>query len=353
MYNDKMIISADIHWDENKEKIIEYAVKQLLNEVKKQKPLFVIFAGDYFNTRMNADSKTYKKAINYLIEFKKYCKYLIVIKGTHSHDADMLEILNEFNQLDKSILYFDKFTLKEIEGIKFAFIPEEYPENFKEYYKALFQNKVDYIIGHGMLEGAKLHEGVVNKFLKDLKWNTKELSNLSKFTIFGHIHLPQQLENNVYYVGSLARFKFGEEHDKGFIDIDIKNNKLNFNIIDNYEFITFEEGKDEFDFYKDLVEDEKVFLRFIGDKDSDIFKKFLKIAKNPIKFVPKKNKIKNIESNILYKDILEKPIEEQYLTIIKEQSKNFSKKKKEIILKNEKNIVNIIKETLNKYKNKL
>jgi len=349
MFSNKIIISADIHWEENKEHIIEYAVEQLLNTIKKTTPLFVILAGDYFNSRMNADSKTYKKAINYLIEFKKYCKYLIVIKGTHSHDADMLDILKEFNKLDSNILYFDKFTLKEIENIKFAFIPEEYPENFKEYYAPLFQEKVDYIIGHGMIEGAKLHEGIVNKFIKDLKWNAKRLSENSKYTIFGHVHLPQQLESNVFYVGSLARFKFGEEHDKGFIIIDLNNNELNFNIIDNYEFITFIEKKDEFEFFEELVKNEKIYLRYIGEKDSEILKKFLKITKNPIKFVPQKNKKIEIESNILYKEIIDKPIEEQYLSIIEEQSKNLTKKKKALLFKNKENIKKIIREKLNKY----
>ena len=341
-----LVFAADIHWSEEKFDQINYSFKNFVDYIKNNKPKFVVLGGDYFEKRIIPDSKVYKKALGYLLEISKFTKNLIVIKGTHSHDANQLEILNEFKFISNNIYYFDKFTIKEIDGYKFAFIPEEYPENYKEYYKDLYQNKYDFIIGHGMLNGAKMHNGIVNKYIKDLQFNYKELDKLCKYNLWGHIHLPQKLSDKTFYNGSLGRWKFGEEEAKRFLVVD-----QNFNIksieIPSYQYLTFnyKEYLTIKENIKTLLKDKTIFIRIIADKDIKELEDLNREFPQKLKILDKNKKLDiKLENQIKYQEIIDKNINEQYLYIINEELKNkkFTKKEKEWLKKE--NLLILLKE---------
>lgn len=358
--NNELVCAADIHYSEEKFNQIEYSFNFFLEYIKKKRPDFVVLAGDYFEKRLSPDSKVYKHAIGNLIEISKYTNYLIVIKGTHSHDANQLEILRELKKVKNNIYYYDTFTIDTFKikdghgtekNIKFAFIPEEYPKNHKEYYKRLYEENFDFIIGHGMLNGAKLHNGVVNKYIKDLRFNYTELDKHCKYNIWGHIHLPQQLSEKTFYVGSLGRWQFGEEEPKRFLSINIDIHTDNWNIksieTPTYEYLTFtySEYLELRENIEELLSDEKVYIRIFADKDIEELKKLKEKFKDRIK-IEQKNKEINIQNEIKYEEVLNKTPEEQYLYVLNEElkTKKFTKKERKLLEKDK--ILPLIKEMI-------
>jgi DNA repair exonuclease SbcCD nuclease subunit len=342
MYKNIIVQTSDIHLCEPYFKYIENPINEFIKYVIEHKPKYVVIAGDYFDRRINSDEKIFSKSIGYLIKIAENCKNLIVINGTYNHDYSTLKILNEIAVIQKNIYFFDKLTSQNIDGEDFLLIPEEYPENPNEYYKNIFNNKYDFIIGHGELEGAKLHSGIDNRKLQGWKFNIHQLESTgAKWNMWGHIHLPQNLSEKTFYSGSLSRYKFGEEEIKGFTVMECDGSKKTFiKINSNLNLITLNEENtsinyDNHDFLK-LLNHENTFIRFKGELDSDELKYLQKNSMNEVFTLKNSNKEINstLENFLLYKNIEELSFEEQFLKMIEKDILKLTKKNK-ILLEND------------------
>ena len=220
LYTDTILSSADIHLSANHFKYLEKPFEFFKNTVKEIRPLITVLSGDIFDTRVNADEDIYHYTINSILEITQYSKYVIVLDGTYSHDYNTLDILKTYSKFIKNLFFIKTKTILNINNLKILCLPEEYPDDKITFYSDIFNDKYDYVFGHGDIEGALLHSGADNTMLKGFKFNKEKLSSLGKYVIFGHYHKHQFLTDNLLYIGSLGRFKFGEEEDKGFIKID-------------------------------------------------------------------------------------------------------------------------------------
>lgn len=235
MFNPKVIFTADIHFYPNLEKYIKNPFQELIDTVKKTKPLIVCLCGDTFDNRLSTDNSYYQEKIQQIIELSKLTKYLIILQGTLSHDQQSLSIFDFLGiHYIKNIFYIKKKQILKLDELSFLCLPEEYPLNtynisWQDYYNFddLKHNPVDFIIGHGNINGAKLHSKINNLMLGTNGFDKTILNDIcTKVCVFGHIHIPQQLTDKVYYAGSLARTHFGDEENKRLLIYDLEQKQL-------------------------------------------------------------------------------------------------------------------------------
>lgn len=223
------VILSDPHNGAFKATIWYEELKLFLNRVEKMKKLdFIIITGDYFHTKISANSDDAKYALKFLTKLLKLCakkgSKLRIIKGTESHDNRQLEMFDGLNGVANCDFKIFHTVGEEwlFDDLRVLYIPEEYMEDKDEYYKQYFENdnKYDFIFGHGLMDKAVFlaatQESEETRSQAPI-FKVNDLHNISHGPIyFGHIHKPMVIDR-FKYVGSYSRWAFGEEEDKGFI----------------------------------------------------------------------------------------------------------------------------------------
>ena len=339
-YSSSILATADIHLSADYFKYLEKPFENFINNVIVKNPFITVISGDYFDTRVNADEDIFHFAIQSLIKISQYTKYLIVIDGTFSHDYNTLDILHTYKEFIPNLFFIKKKEVLTLDNLKILCLPEEYPKNPTEYYKDIFNDKYDYVFGHGDIEGALLHSGADNTLLKGFKFNKKALSELGKFVVFGHFHKHQFLLPNLLYTGSLGRFKFGEEEDKGFIEIkNIFNDKaeIQFHISPTISMNTLVISEQEnidalLEKYSDLDEIKIKIPKVEGIKKELLEKIQQYHGKVKVDYIIDNS---NVEDDLEYKEIESMNIQEQYIFMLNKEIKNNKIAKKNLIFLNE------------------
>lgn len=233
MSNTNYVIAvlADIHWGKTSSPDIYYAEMKeaVLDKLAKMKVLdAIVICGDYFDRvlSMHQDASVLAiKMIQDLINIAEDKKAkLRIILGTKSHDNDMLKwfsLLSNESKADISVIY--KVSTEELfDNFNVLYLPEEYIDSYEDYYGEYFiPNKYDMIFGHGLIDKAsfvsKMQESEFTSIHAPV-FKSDDLLTICKGPIFfGHIHTPMVIKDRIYYIGSVSRYAFGEEKDKGFI----------------------------------------------------------------------------------------------------------------------------------------
>lgn len=241
------IVIADVHWgamDGNKlYSELELVMDKIKETFKKEKRLdLIVFAGDYFDTKLSLNSKNARLSIRYikriLDEVSQYNTAVRMVKGTHSHDNDQLDILNNL-LIDYNLKIINTVSSEVINNRKILYLPEEYLDDVNEYYMDWFKDTYDYTFGHGMFKEVgfvaltQISETTHNKAPV---FDSKLLSSITKYAvIFGHIHITQKIRERIFYTGSFTRYTFGEENDKGFFILKDNGNDCEIGFIKNKE----------------------------------------------------------------------------------------------------------------------
>ena len=224
----RILLLADIHIGAIKD--TNYIYNTIVNiidkELKFNKTNLVVILGDYFDRALRADEEYTALGINIMIYIVNMCKVtntkIRIVYGTHSHDMNQYQLFNEY------ILspYIDFKVIKNvsdeiIDNKHILYVPEEYIFNKEEYYKdyLYLNNKYDYIFGHGNISDIlpfdiNIHSRNQNEKHSPL-FTINDFTNICKLCVFAHYHIHKEM-NNVIYVGSLFRWKFGEETPKGY-----------------------------------------------------------------------------------------------------------------------------------------
>ena len=267
-------IISDIHFSKTKNLTsITNPMDEFISAVKSDSGAKrVIISGDFFDHQFHNSDPEYKVAVKYLKSISDICDEMIVLYGTKSHDRSNYEPILPF--FEEHVHFFNVLEVFEstVDGTKFLLIPEEYPDNFSEYYKDLImvdENEYDYVIGHGNIIGAKMNEYVkIDNFrLGKRAFNKEDLGKIAHEVFFGHIHLRQNLLENVQYVGSMNKTGFGEMAEtKGYWVFDHVNNKKEYVVLESvhsYNDVHYSE-KESIDFTSDSVH-----VRIVIDAEVD------------------------------------------------------------------------------------
>ena len=238
------LVVGDIHFGYYPPELLYKEFQLIIDTINNNDIDCVIIAGDYYDTKLSMASAHSVYSIKAFSDLIKTCEELNIkvrqIKGTNSHDPEnqlknLAQIANSSKCDYRLILTVDEEEL--FPGMNVLYIPEEYMEDSKEYYKEYFDKKYQLVFGHGMFEETNFSSK--NKYQNMKKYpvfNSKEMEELCEGPIvFGHIHTAQRIRNRIQYTGSLVRSRFGEEEAKGFylVDFDEETKESNFEFIEN------------------------------------------------------------------------------------------------------------------------
>ena len=243
----KGLVIADIHSIVNPIPIYMKEMYQLLERIEKEEdPIdFVIIAGDYFDRQMYISDRKGYLSLQMLAKLIMTCIKrkikLRIVYGTDSHEVNQYESMKE---LEDGIYYRVIHQIEEerlFDDLTVLYIPEEIktPEEQEIYKEFLNKEKsYDFIFGHGVIQESMVMASLMMTkrelpatthifHVKDLEESTK------RYCIFGHYHVHTMISEKVFYVGSYSRFKFGEEKEKGWMEISRENGLYNQEFVVN------------------------------------------------------------------------------------------------------------------------
>ncbi len=259
------IVIADIHWGamdsalmfNNLQLIIEF-IRQMKNKLD-----FVIIAGDYFDYRLQLNSKTALLSIEWFTELIEACKQsnvkkIRILKGTREHDNDQLEVLRQiYDENDQYIKLFNSTESEELlPNLRCVYCPDE-NMNLQEYHQKYYNKFIPSPnIGffHGSFDSILPDiefKRIQEHHIPTMIYEYEKFSKLIKGPLIaGHWHVKKDYKA-LYYVGSYDRWKFNEDDDKGFIygEIDTETNKYFIYRVKNilaYEYKTLIISSDDY-----------------------------------------------------------------------------------------------------------
>lgn len=216
----------------------------------------IVILGDYFDRLFKVNEEYVSLAINIMSYLVRVCikskTKIRIVYGTESHEMNQYRLFNHFlSSSTVDMKLFTTCTEEVVNGKKILYVPEEYISSKYDFYKNTIygDKKYDYIFGHGVIsEGMPMAVGHaresdnINTENKVPHFNAGELSKAAKLVLFGHYHRAWNVDN-VYYVGSLYRWCFGEEEDKRYALIE--DDKVEFiTNKDAYTYKTYEYTQD-------------------------------------------------------------------------------------------------------------
>lgn len=202
-------------------------------------PDCVILGGDFFDYVMPFNHPAVIASVSWFTKLAKKLKdaniIFIVVKGTKTHDANQLSNINAaLSPVFDNFFYFDTFGEKTFtfqnEVYNLLFLPEEYPSDYKEYYKDILVKKNYYhlIALHGTVSSKAWANQVLvteRPYPGHVVWNEDELFSLLTSNggiVAGHIHTHSIIKGLLTYNGSFSRENQGEPEPKGFTVFSIQ-----------------------------------------------------------------------------------------------------------------------------------
>lgn len=291
----KICITSDIHFERvlKEENGYNNMVKYFKDTLEYIKPELFIIAGDLTDSR-NLRFET--PEANKLVEFMKTilditqdinCE-LIVLKGTPSHDGDIVKNLKFVTDEYDNFLHIEEMCRKRIKGLDFVFIPEIYRPTEKIFMDELNaivseQDKANIIIFHGMFDFAipavKQIDSKHN-LSRSVVMNSHKLSRLADLLIGGHVHSFIN-EKNIYYTGRFINER-GHDHTRdvyGLKKIDYEKGRFRVINIDNPYVI--KQKRVVIDLVKYNYDDEIIRSQMKGDPKDTIYEVIIDSKTSP------------------------------------------------------------------------
>ena len=317
MWNMKLIHCSDLHLDSkmetnlDKEKSRErkneilITFERMINYAKENDVKIIIIAGDLFDKKtISAKAKNIVKTAivsNPEIDF-------IYLKGNHDEagfideDEEIPSNLKTFNNKSWTTYKYRELT---ISGIEFGDINKE-KDNYDIYNSLILEkNKINIVVMHGQESESNVKDKTEIINLKELK--NKNIDYLA----LGHIHSFKQEKldkRGIYcYSGCLEGRGFDECGEKGFVLLDIEENKI------KSEFIPFASRK-LYEIHVDITdatENNEIEQRIIKKIKSIPETSLVKLVLDGEVEIGKERDIeyltKKFESNFYYLKIEDKP----------------------------------------------
>lgn len=227
----RFIALADIHWGAIDSKLLYENLQLVTRFIREMNGEidFVVICGDYFDYRIQLNSKTALLAVEWFDELMTACresgvKKVRMFKGTREHDNDQLEVFRPAYE-DESGYFrlYDTTTAEDLfPDLRVIFCPDE-PINLLDYDRLYWDQFIPFPdIGffHGNFNSIlpKIeYDRIQEHRLPSMIYDYDKFSKFIKGPLIaGHWHIPQD-RDSLYYIGSFDRWKFGEEEPKGFI----------------------------------------------------------------------------------------------------------------------------------------
>lgn len=251
----KILATADIHIEQliqhNPDMLHKY-YKYFEDCIIKYQPDIFCILGDYIHkSSIQAESKEYLFATQFLLNLASLtAKYpsihFIMIRGTLSHDGEVVKNMIYTNSQLSNIKYFDEIKVIKHNGYSILLLPEvTYPTHDKliEDLKLKISEPVDIILYHNMFDFAIPFLKQVNSNYnlgRSVVINSKIMQQFFKIVaIGGHVHDDISYEN-IYYTGQFINEvgKISKSHDRyGLRFLHIKNDEYQIKTLPNPHYI--------------------------------------------------------------------------------------------------------------------
>lgn len=256
---------------------------QLLNQLN-----LVCINGDLFDHKVMTSSDATYYASLFIAKLVELCKdknaTLIILQGTISHDNNQIKMYYHYmERMDVDVRIVTNIQFETVKYTRILCIPEF--NNLAEEIYDRYLNKsgfYDMCIMHGNFKGAVYEDSPSNSRI----FTIDDFINCRGPIISGHIHKPGCHSGHFYYCGSPYRWRFDDDHDKGFILMVMDTVSRNYQIenipiiSDSYKTIHLEglinDAKDTIDYIEKYKKDNLIDnLRIKFAKDIDMTSKMI------------------------------------------------------------------------------
>jgi DNA repair exonuclease SbcCD nuclease subunit len=360
------IVGADFHFGKKDDfKLYEELKAHFIPKIETEGDDvdYVVLSGDLFDRVLKMNEIGSNLCIKFILELVdlsiKYDFKIRILKGTKTHDFNQL---NNFKSIEAK--HYPRFkiiqTVEQEEifpEVFFLYLPEEYVDDPKEYYKEFFEVeegvKYDMIFFHGTFDYVGYIPNVESeRHVKNAPiFNSEQIANLVYGkAIGGHIHTRTVYKNKIEYTSSFSRFCFGEDKPKGFVEAfyNLETLECKTNFIENTDapkFITIDiddlEGtslEEKMSIVNDMkkeYENLRIIAKNVNDKDVSAMKSLV-------------SEDDAVKLDIKRSDIEDK-VEEQYMFIINREYDTETTTQKYIKLEHDLDIpLDVIKKAISK-----
>ena len=201
--------------------------------------------GDWYDKRLSLDSEDAKAAMRVAVRLCQLCHArgvpFRIIKGTLSHDYFQLENLRPLETEYPEFRIIGSAQHEELlEGFDVLWMPEEYPQDYGDYYGQLLFDEdgnglvYDAIFGHGEIDVAagwsQMNEGERHYGGTPCHAAETLMDHSSGPVWFGHVHARFRYKKRLGYPGSFTRWCHGEQDPKGFDVIELTQAKTGWTV---------------------------------------------------------------------------------------------------------------------------
>lgn len=303
----KICITSDIHFERVllEEKGYENMLTYFKETLEYVKPDVFIIAGDLTDSRnLRFETPEASKLIEFVKEIlditSKFNIEVIVLKGTPSHDGDIVKNLSFITDKYKNFTHIEDMKKMYLHGLKFVFIPELYRPSINIFEKELSElvtpeHPVDIIVYHGMMDFAipavKQIDSKHN-LSRSVVMNSSKMSKLASLIIGGHVHSFIK-ERNIYYTGRFINerghshmndvygIKYVEYNDRKFRIQNIENPYIITQKVIQIDLTKYSYDDEQIRKLMDIDKNDAIFEVIMSKKDGTKFKSW-KSAYNPL-----------------------------------------------------------------------
>jgi len=233
----KTLIFSDLHVAQHKKSVNRLhdclkVLEWVYQTAEEHKVRDIIFGGDLFHDREKIDVLAYHLTFE-LIEAhsNKFNVYLLL--GNHDlwyFDKWNISSLKPLSAI-KNVIVVDKPSVHIINGYKVDFLP--FTHNPLEHMEELKKNESEILVAHIAIDGAKLNATQISDVVVEHDGEMIKVSKDSfshwKHVFLGHYHSPQQISDNIEYIGSPLQLDFGEAFQKKHLIIfDFKSKEKQY-----------------------------------------------------------------------------------------------------------------------------
>lgn len=236
----KFIHITDIHASRERLSQTLHILKTLTVRCKKGDIVFIIFAGDFWESTITATKGSgFSDIILAIRELENYA-FLYFIYGTPSHEPS--GSLDAFIS-GRTMVFSNMSVVTDFETeTEFVFIPEPRRSKYisessektteainkdiNEFIREIggTNQKQRIVVYHGEVKGAVYQNGASASSPTAISKELLQSLNADYYA-FGHIHMPQEVWKNAWYPGSACPKDFGETHDGCYNLVTIENGR--------------------------------------------------------------------------------------------------------------------------------
>ena len=254
----KILLSTDYHFGKSQglyDNIIFNGIKEICSYAKENNIKYMIHLGDVLDTKQSILTSTLNKLAEGFNLINDTFEKTWIIIGNHdlngkdyfnknNHNLHILNAYPNINIIDNPM----KLTISNKELFLLPYYPTEYLKKIK------FED-ADYLLGHIEVKGFMISPNYISDGI-----NPNDLTKYKK-VLLGHFH-KRQSNNNIYYIGNLVRFFYGEnDQPRGWAILNLENDEIEYVDYKNQPAmykIKYSELSDEF--FEKLKKGDKIKL---------------------------------------------------------------------------------------------